>query len=820
MAASSTRTITLKFKGDIADLVTATVGADSALKRVDDTAGKTDGFDKLNSKTEDTAKSFSLIPLAAGAAGALGGAALVAGVGVGLAAIVAGIESTNQKVESSFGDLSQGLADELKSAAAPLTGDVLNGISELSGEAQKAKPQLDAMFSAIGPEIPLVAKGIGDMANNLLPGMTAAAKNSTPVIGSLDNLLANLGTDGSKTLTTLSQDSVNYGKVLDSLGSIADTSLNLVANVANDAANIWAKAGPAIDATVNTLGNDVGQLASSASGPLASGLGATATAANLALHALQPLDGLLGQVGGEALATYGSFRLFGTLGGLVGSAGTAISKFSNTARIVTTDLTGSAYAGASAGTAVSKFGSAVSGAAKALPLIGVAVTLGTQAFQAAVGTMDEYTSQLEKTGQLTAAQSGTLTANTGVVNALSFGNKGLQSALASIIPTQQSVNQAYKDYENTLDPIQRAQQSATQAQTAYNLAVGQYGTDSKQAQAALAGVSFATAAVNEATDAQVGKLNLLATGSKDSASNINTLAGYEKTLESNSSSANDKVSALQASVKLLGENGQEAANDAVAAMYTQLNGLKSSLDGTTGSLFAANGQLDLTSTKGETARSTVENLAQNLALYNQNVVQQGNSQDFANTQTQAMIDQMAGPLAQNLGISKQKAEDLINEYYKTPPSVNTDFTNNAPQAQGQVKALNDQINGLNKSVQIIINEVIKPVASGSGGSVYTPFSLPGKAVGGPVVAGRSYLVGEKGREVFTPNENGTITPNDETEKMLSGASSPGASAASGSASTGTITIPIDISDQLRMVVQAGIDANNRVVWQKVKAGAR
>lgn len=37
--------------------------------------------------------------------------------------------------------------------------------------------------------------------------------------------------------------------------------------------------------------------------------------------------------------------------------------------------------------------------------------------------------------------------------------------------------------------------------------------------------------------------------------------------------------------------------------------------------------------------------------------------------------------------------------------------------------------------------------------------LPGRAAGGPVGAGRSYLVGEQGPEVFTPTVNGTIIPN-------------------------------------------------------------
>jgi len=36
--------------------------------------------------------------------------------------------------------------------------------------------------------------------------------------------------------------------------------------------------------------------------------------------------------------------------------------------------------------------------------------------------------------------------------------------------------------------------------------------------------------------------------------------------------------------------------------------------------------------------------------------------------------------------------------------------------------------------------------------------LRGRAAGGPVYAGQSYVVGERGPEMFTPTGSGTITP--------------------------------------------------------------
>ena len=47
-------------------------------------------------------------------------------------------------------------------------------------------------------------------------------------------------------------------------------------------------------------------------------------------------------------------------------------------------------------------------------------------------------------------------------------------------------------------------------------------------------------------------------------------------------------------------------------------------------------------------------------------------------------------------------------------------------------------------------------------------SLPGKAVGGPVNQGKSYLVGEKGPELFTPNNSGKISTNAQTFKSQGG----------------------------------------------------
>jgi phage-related minor tail protein len=73
----------------------------------------------------------------------------------------------------------------------------------------------------------------------------------------------------------------------------------------------------------------------------------------------------------------------------------------------------------------------------------------------------------------------------------------------------------------------------------------------------------------------------------------------------------------------------------------------------------------------------------------------------------------------------------------------------------------------------VINQAINAISSffgpktgGFGGGVkFNPASfsmgslLPGRAMGGPVSAGSSYMVGERGPELFTPKHGGNIVPN-------------------------------------------------------------
>jgi hypothetical protein len=73
-----------------------------------------------------------------------------------------------------------------------------------------------------------------------------------------------------------------------------------------------------------------------------------------------------------------------------------------------------------------------------------------------------------------------------------------------------------------------------------------------------------------------------------------------------------------------------------------------------------------------------------------------------------------------------------------------------------VNIINSAVGAIKSLISIVASN---PLVRGIGNVIDSVFG-GGRASGGPVMAGTSYLVGEKGPEIFTPSGNGSITPND------------------------------------------------------------
>lgn len=92
---------------------------------------------------------------------------------------------------------------------------------------------------------------------------------------------------------------------------------------------------------------------------------------------------------------------------------------------------------------------------------------------------------------------------------------------------------------------------------------------------------------------------------------------------------------------------------------------------------------------------------------------------------------------------------------------------------GIFRGVVDGIAGAFRAVQDAVGWVIKSVRDLIGwfqklGDLKLPFSIPGLASGGPAFAGQTYVVGEKGRELFVPKTDGLVIPADETRTILGG----------------------------------------------------
>jgi hypothetical protein len=137
----------------------------------------------------------------------------------------------------------------------------------------------------------------------------------------------------------------------------------------------------------------------------------------------------------------------------------------------------------------------------------------------------------------------------------------------------------------------------------------------------------------------------------------------------------------------------------------------------------------------------------------------------------------AAAAADKMDGAARKADSLKAAINRVPNSKSTSFGASTGTAIGSVRALEASIGRVRgKSVTVSVHYVAR--RTGRFDPAPTGYS-PGRAVGGAVVKGRSYLVGENGPEIWS-GDSGTITPARQTAKLLAGGSG-GAGGSSGGA---------------------------------------
>ena len=148
------------------------------------------------------------------------------------------------------------------------------------------------------------------------------------------------------------------------------------------------------------------------------------------------------------------------------------------------------------------------------------------------------------------------------------------------------------------------------------------------------------------------------------------------------------------------------------------------------------------------------------------------------------------------GLTEEQIKDLIVQYGLVVPEIVTTAVARTEQASTDINALDTKINNLTKDPKIITVSFVTKALMDAG------VKFPKKEHGGPVSGGMPYIVGERGPELFVPNQSGQIIPN--------GAGGSTSSAAGGG---GNQTIVVKIGDEVvaRVVANAMATGSRRGV---------
>ena len=106
---------------------------------------------------------------------------------------------------------------------------------------------------------------------------------------------------------------------------------------------------------------------------------------------------------------------------------------------------------------------------------------------------------------------------------------------------------------------------------------------------------------------------------------------------------------------------------------------------------------------------------------------------------------------------KEQFEDMEKLGTKVANTLETGLTDAFMNLQAGAESLKDVMDNILKQIMAELIRVF--IVQRAVGAVKTFFGFPGKASGGPVTGGRTYMVGERGPELFTPPGNGNIVPN-------------------------------------------------------------
>jgi len=217
--------------------------------------------------------------------------------------------------------------------------------------------------------------------------------------------------------------------------------------------------------------------------------------------------------------------------------------------------------------------------------------------------------------------------------------------------------------------------------------------------------------------------------------------------------------------------------------------------------------LDENTERGRDNRDALSDLATSLRENYEKYVElngaSGEANEIAEENRRAFIK-----AARQFGLTGDEAEALADSILGIPKTANTKANLNDTQAEKDAKAYIAMLRKI-PSHKLTVLEIARVVTGSSAGDSAIDSALRkqnGKASGGPVQPGESYLVGENGPEILQMgNRGGSIVPNH---------------ALGGAGADGTLYAEIDLGEGIRQVVEIQLRGHDRTLKRRAMAGAR
>src|SRR6266567_3260316 len=612
--------------------------------------------------------------------------AAMAGIGaLGLIALGAKLQAGAPQIQAAWGNLvndAKVSSDLYSSVMVPPIRDALN---QIDADLQRQGPVIQGMFSSAAADIPIFTNGLLSLTDNALPGFSNALSHSEVIMQGIASMMGSIGSGVSDIGNSVASSSGRIGSDMSSLGNI-----------------------------VHTVETGIGSLISITSGLAEGALPALGGAVGLVTGTLSGLHSLLGPIEPE-------------LGGIVSVAGGAYLAFSKLAPMADKLGTSMASKGGLLGS--------ISGLAAGIPYVGAAVAglslvtgiLASQNEKAAQAATDEAKSSDNLNKSLAGVTNATQAQIDGMVEQNAAGQSWLRTAqdTSHQVATLEQVlaaagvsqNQFASAIENggsqltamhsKLDGVVISQQAAYDSGkdlTDFQMNLG-------DAASALSGKLEDLAGAYQGSAAQAEEL-AIQTAQADLGLDHATLSSAELTKDMHvlgdaTSTTSARTTALTDALRLMADHGAEPANDALAQAWSTVNGLGAALKGTTGKLLDTGGGLDLTTTKGEAAQTAFEQLRGQVAAYAQALVSQGDSSQEVRAKTDALIQQLTGPMAKALGLSQAQVKTLSDTLFGlNGANITATVGINTNEAYSALSTLLNRIN--NSSATVAVN-----IASGA-----------------------------------------------------------------------------------------------------------